>query len=103
MTVELLRANIGDAKELHAMQVKAFKELLEKYQDFNTSPANENVEKVEARLKQDFTFYYFICIGQQKVGAIRIVDKKETGKNKRISPFFIIITSSMTFATSSIR
>lgn len=90
MKVELLRANIGDAKELHAMQVKAFKELLEKYQDFNTSPANENVENVEARLKQDFTFYYFICIGQQKVGAIRIVDKKETGKNKRISPIFIL-------------
>ena len=90
MKVELLRANIGDAKELHAMQVKAFKELLEKYQDFNTSPANENVEKVEARLKQDFTFFYFICIGQQKVGAIRIVDKKETGKNKRISPIFIL-------------
>ena len=90
MKVELLRANIGDAKELHAMQVKAFKELLEKYQDFNTSPANENVEKVEVRLKQDFTFYYFICIGQQKVGAIRIIDKKETGKNKRISPIFIL-------------
>jgi hypothetical protein len=35
--------------------------------------------KVEARLKQDFTFYYFICIGQQKAGAIRIIDKKENG------------------------
>lgn len=90
MKVELLRANIGNAKELHAMQVKAFKALLEKYQDFDTSPANESVEKVEARLKQDFTFYYFICIGQQKVGAIRIVDKKEVGKNKRISPLFIL-------------
>ena len=67
--VELLRADIEDAKELHAMQVEAFKELLKKYQDFDTSPANENMEKVEARLKQDFTFYYFICIGQQKVGA----------------------------------
>ncbi|NBJ92950.1 GNAT family N-acetyltransferase [Parablautia muri] len=90
MDVRLSRANIGDAKELHAMQVKAFKELLEKYQDFDTSPANESIEKVEARLKQDFTFYYFICIGQQKVGAIRIVDKMETGKNKRISPVFIL-------------
>lgn len=90
MKVELLRANIGDAKELHAMQIKAFERLLEKYQDFDTNPANECVEKVEARLKQDFTFYYFICIGQQKVGAIRIVDKKEAGKNKRISPIFIL-------------
>lgn len=90
MEVTLLRADIDNAKELHAMQVEAFKELLEKYQDFDTSPANETVEKVEARLKQDFTFYYFICIGQQKVGAIRIVDKKENGKSKRISPIFIL-------------
>lgn len=90
MKVELLRANIGDAKELHAMQVKAFKELLEKYQDFDTSPGNEDVKKVEVRLKQDFTFYYFIRIGQQKVGAIRIVDEKDAEKNKRISPVFIL-------------
>ena len=48
------------------------------------------MEKVETRLKQDFTFFYFICIGQQKVGAIRIIDKKEDGKNKRISPIFIL-------------
>ena len=66
MRLNLLRAGIDNAKELHAMQVEAFKELLEKYQDFDTSPANESVEKVEARLKQDFTFYYFICIGLQK-------------------------------------
>ncbi|MCM1266470.1 MAG: GNAT family N-acetyltransferase [Bacteroidales bacterium] len=88
--VELVRAATSDAKELHAMQIKAFQELLEKYQDFDTNPANESLERVEARLEQDFTFYYFICIGQQKVGAIRIVDKKETGKNKRISPIFIL-------------
>lgn len=90
MEVKLSRANIDNAKEIHAMQVRAFKELLEKYQDFDTNPGNESVEKVEARLKQDFTFYYFICIGQQKVGAIRIVDKKAVGKNKRISPIFIL-------------
>lgn len=90
MEVTLLRAGIDNAKELHAMQVEAFKELLEKYQDFDTSPANENMKKVEARLKQDFTFYYFICIGQKKAGAIRIVDLKENGKNKRISPIFIL-------------
>lgn len=90
MEVNLLRANIRDAKELHAMQITAFKELLEKYKDFDTNPGNESVERVEARLKQDFTFYYFICIEQQKVGAIRIVDKKEVGKSKRISPLFIL-------------
>ena len=79
-----------DAEEIHAMQTEAFKELLEKYQDYDANPGNESIEKVEARLKQDFTFYYFICIGQQKAGAVRIVDKKESGKNKRISPIFVL-------------
>lgn len=90
MEVTLSRANMDDVEELHAMQVRAFKELLEKYQDFDTNPGNESVEKVGARLQQDFTFFYFICIGQQKVGAVRVVDQKESGKNKRISPIFIL-------------
>ena len=71
------------------MQVESFKELLEKYQDFDTNPGNESMEKVAARLKQDFTFYYFICIGQKKAGAIRIVDLKENGKKKNF-PIFIL-------------
>ena len=90
MEIRLLRAGVEDAEELHAIQVESFRELFEKYQDFDTSPANESVEKVEARLKQNFTYYYFICIGMQKAGAIRIVDKKENGKNKRISPIFVL-------------
>ena len=90
MEIRLLRAGIEDAAELHAMQVESFMELFEKYQDFETSPANEGVERVEARLMQDFTYYYFICLGAKKVGAIRIIDKKEPGENKRISPIFIL-------------
>lgn len=90
MKIKLLRADINDAKELHTMQIESFRELLDKYQDFDTNPGNESIENVEARLKQDFTHFYFICIGLQKVGAIRIVDKKEAGKNKRISPLFIL-------------
>lgn len=90
MKVELLRAKVSDAKEVHAMQVEAFRELLEKYQDFDTNPANEGVEKVEARLKQDFTYYYFICVDLQKVGVVRVIDKKEAGRNKRISPISVL-------------
>lgn len=90
MEEKLLRANISAAKELHEMQVKTFQELLEKYEDYDTNPACEGVENVEARLKQDFTYYYFICVGQQKAGTVRIVDKKEEGKNKRISPICIL-------------
>lgn len=90
MKIELLRAGVENAGEIHAMQMEAFRELLDKYQDFETSPGCEKVEKVEARLRQDFTYYYFICLGAQKVGAIRIVDKKKAGVSKRISPLFIL-------------
>ena len=90
MEVNLLRATIDDARELHAMQVESFSELLEKYQDFDTSPASENADRVEARLRQEFTYYYFICVGSKKAGAIRIIDEKEPGKNKRISPIFVL-------------
>lgn len=90
MEVSLVRADVSNAGEIHAMQIEAFRKLLEKYQDFDTSPASEGVEKVEARLKQDSTWFYFICLGEKKVGAVRVVDTKESGKNKRISPIFIL-------------
>lgn len=48
MEINLIRAGVKDAKEIHAMQLEAFRELLDKYQDFDTSPGCEGVEKVEA-------------------------------------------------------
>ena len=90
MRITLLQATIDDAQELHAMQVKSFRKHLEKYQDFDLNPGNESIEKIEMRLKQPFTYFYFICTGPQKAGAIRIVNKKEDGKRKRISPLFIL-------------
>ncbi len=90
MEIKLIRAGVADAREIHAMQLEAFRELLDRYQDFDTSPGCEAVEKVEARLRQDFTYYYFICRDDRKVGAIRVVDKQEEGENKRLSPIFIL-------------
>lgn len=48
------------------------------------------MEKVEMRLKQDVTYFYFICMEQTKVGAVRVVEPREAGKNKRISPIFVM-------------
>ena len=84
MKIDLIRASLKDSKEIWEMQIKSFKELLDKYQDFETNPANEFISNIEMRLKQNFTFFYFICIDNKKVGAIRIIDYKEKGKNKRI-------------------
>ena len=86
----MVRVDIEEANDLWEMQVRAFLDLYEKYQDTETSPATESVEKILIRLKQPFTYYYYITVDNLKVGAIRVVDKSEEGKAKRISPIFIM-------------
>ena len=51
MKIELIRVTLKDTKEIWEMQVKAFKELLDKYQDFETNPASEPISNIEIRLK----------------------------------------------------
>lgn len=88
--MKLIRASINDAELLWKMQVDAFYELYEKYQDEKTSPATEDVARVVMRLNQSVTYYYFIVVNNVKIGAIRIVDLKKVGEYKRISPLFIL-------------
>ena len=78
-----------DIQTLWKMQVNAFSDLLEKYQDYEMSPAAESLEKVIARYRQPWTTYYFIVAEDEVVGAIRVVDKKD-GSRKRISPIWIM-------------
>lgn len=89
MTIELIKASLQDASKIHEMQVKAFLPLLEKYQDYDLSPATETVERIIRRIEQPFTHYYIIEIDSKAVGAIRIVLLEE-GKKCRISPVFIL-------------
>ncbi len=79
----------ADIELLWRMQVEAFTDLLDKYQDFDLSPAAESIDKVIARFEQPWTKYYFIIAGGIKVGAIRVVDKQD-GSRKRISPIWIM-------------
>ncbi len=90
MEVKLKRIDIEEAEKLWKMQVEAFQDLYEKYQDTETSPATENIDKILMRLNQPFTYYYWIETENIAIGAIRIVDKKEAGKSKRISPVFVM-------------
>ena len=86
--MKLVRIGNQDAETLWKMQVEAFQDLYEKYQDTETSPATETIDKIQMRLNQTFTYYYFIEVDHITVGAIRVVDKKEGAK--RISPIFIM-------------
>ena len=86
----LKKASVSDCEQLWRMQKEAFSGLLEKYRDYDTSPANEPVDKVRKRLEQSFTYYYYINADGENVGAIRIVDMKDDNTPKRISPVFIM-------------
>ena len=90
MNVQLVRIGLDEAEDLWKLQTRAFMNLYERYQDTETSPATEKLEKIIMRLNQSFTYYYYIEVDGQNVGAIRVVDLAEEGKAKRISPIFIM-------------
>lgn len=89
MSVELILAKRDDMETVWKMQVEAFSELLEKYQDYDLSPATESFDKVMEKFEQPWTSYYFIVADSVKVGAMRIVNKND-GSRKRISPLWIM-------------
>ena len=71
------------------MQEIALAELLQKYGDYETSPANETLDKVKSRLEDPNTYHYFIKAEEQTVGVIRVVDSKSQEK-KRLAQIFIM-------------
>lgn len=89
MNIELVRISVADTEKLWTMQVQSFQNLLDKYQDFETNPANETKEKIKTKLLQEHSFFYYIYEGNNIVGAIRVIDRKDGGR-KRVAPVFII-------------
>lgn len=87
--VTLRLATSEELEKIWKMQVEAFAELLEKYKDYELSPASEGIDKIEARFAQEGSAYYFIEAEGADVGVIRIVDRKD-GTRKRISPLWIM-------------
>ena len=87
--MRLVRANVSDCEKIWSLQIEAFADLLAKYQDYETSPGNEPKENIQAKLLDEFTFFYFIYLEDEIAGAVRVVDRKN-GNRKRIAPIFII-------------
>lgn len=88
MDITLFKSGLNEASMIHEMQIKSFMPLLNKYQDYDTSPANEPVERIIDRINQSFTDYYIIKSSNISIGAIRIVRKEN--KIYRVSPIFIL-------------
>ena len=89
MSIRLQKANRDDMHEFWEMQVDAFKGLLDKYQDYDMSPAAESYERILQKYDFTGTTYFFIFADGIKVGGIRVIDKKD-GSRKRISPIWIM-------------
>lgn len=87
--ISLRKATLEDAEEIHAMQIRAFRPLLEKYQDLDTNPGNEGLDRVIERIGQEATDYYLVKNGRRSVGAVRVV-RMRNGERCRISPIFIL-------------
>ena len=87
--MKLVRADINDCDKIWNMQKEAFADLLDKYQDYDTSPVCERRERIETKLLETFTYFYYIYFENEIAGAVRVVDKKD-GSRKRVSPIFII-------------
>jgi GNAT superfamily N-acetyltransferase len=73
MEITLRKASLSDANELYDLQIKSFKQLLDKYHDYDFSPGAEKIEKTMHRLKESNSDYYFICLNNINIGAVRVI------------------------------
>ena len=84
MTVMLEKAGVNDAQEIYDLQIESFRELLNKYQDFDYSPGAEKPERTMQRLMEPFTDFYFISLNGKHIGALRICNFDKLCKLKQI-------------------
>ena len=88
MQITFIKALFEDCEEIQKFQQESFAQLLEKYQDFDMSPATETLERIQYKLNEPTTTYYFILNENVKIGVIRLVSIDET--TMRISPVMIL-------------
>lgn len=87
MAIVLKKAKEKDIPLLHGIQQEAFAALLEYYQDYDTNPAAETIERMYQKMCEPFTSYYLIMLDDVPIGGIRVCD---FGQRCRISPIFLL-------------
>lgn len=70
--MRLQKAKLEDCLEIYNIQIKAFQSLLDKYQDYDTNPGAENIDRTYERFKKPFIDYWIIQVGSEKIGVIRV-------------------------------
>jgi GNAT superfamily N-acetyltransferase len=89
MEINLVKASVENAEEIHQMQLISFKKLLEKYQDYDLNPGNEKIEKTIARINENITDYYIIKFKEKSIGGIRI-RTYDNGLLCKVGPLFVL-------------
>ena len=84
MPISLKKAAADDCGELYDIQIRCFKALLDKYQDYVYSPGAEKPDRTLQRLNEPFTDYYFIRLDGSNIGGLRVCDFGELCKLKQI-------------------
>ena len=87
MVISLRKAEYADCPLIHSIQVRSFISLLQKYEDYDSNPAAESLERIQQRFDQPFTDYYLILSCDEPVGMLRVCD---FGLNCRLSPICIL-------------
>ena len=85
--IYLRKAEYSDCPLLLRIQVRSFIELLQRYEDFESNPAAENLDRIQQRFVQSFTDYYLIMLKDEPIGMLRVCD---FGENCRLSPICIL-------------
>jgi len=87
MRITIEKAATLDAEELHALQIKSFLPLLEKYKDQDTNPACEPLDKTLNRINDPLKGFYKILKDNVLVGGIAI--KRIAPETLFLGPIFI--------------
>lgn len=87
MTITLEKASINDAQVLHALQIKCFRPLLDKYNDHDTNPSCEPLDKTLSRINDPLKGIYKILRDHVLVGGIVI--KYTNPETLFLGPIFI--------------
>lgn len=73
--MKLVRADVNDCDKIWDMQIKAFADLLEKYQDYETNPGNENWE-LDTILQEKGNCHLYEKLGYKKTGIIENINER---------------------------
>jgi len=84
LSILLEKALLEDCQEIYDLQIKSFRTLLNKYQDYGYSPGAEQIERTIQRFQEPITNYYFISLSGKHIGALRICNFDKLCKLKQI-------------------